>query len=1495
MSILGSAADLRVRLVMDGDKFFLTTERAKSELGSLGTALDKASRQVQRMENSADTATRGFRNTVITLGALRFALMDIKNIFIDIPTHIAKTAGEFERMEMLMRGLSKSTDEATQKLEAARDVGTIITTAKNAPFDVKALSDAYVKFKAAGLDPVSGGFKTLVDGVAKFGGSSETLKRASVAIQQMSGKGVVSMEELRQQLGEAIPNAMKLMADGMGLSVAELTEKVSKGIVTSKTALARMFAQMEIDSLGAAEKMMTTFPGALERLKTEFQLFEKTIADQGMMTAITMAMKELTDFMSSPEGVSLAKEIGGALREATSAAVSFGKAIFENADAIKTLFTAMLALYGGNKVASLAKGMIESARADRARLKQEADATLAQERKALLDKNRLRAQQIAQNTEFLKRRQAEEAIPKAIRDQETDMLRKKYLDQDRVIKEANERVKALAAERAQILSKPIERVSVDPAAPTPGGRGLSNQPIAGAPRRFKLADTLPFDAIQERANVELVKKANEEAAQARAKHIKTIEDGIQAARKSAEVAAAEKLAINSRNVELAAAEAAQRNLTSQVNGSNEALRRSIREDNEKIKKIDGLKGAAIGFASSIKEMGKTIGSSLLFGGAFFLAIEGLALLWDKVTESARRAQRAQEAAVRLKFGNATEQDRMDRSQDLAEANDDVRIKNQIQVRAQNKLGLVFDEVQGNKNAPAYKTALAQYEKATADLNAARDRAAEAFKKYKATEDIIRRGEIEADAGTYVSNVQSKIDQKVSEEKAKLGQIKRDAEVAIAKARADKLPKATIEKMQKDLADKTNLPIAQLRVDELTNAIDQVRSSKELPGDVKNAILSRLGDALANSEDQLNTLREKSLFQVSQKSGQGGPVIPNRERESPFEKAMQAINLRLVRQKNQIEIAADDVVTAGELAMAAEEEVRQMVESNSLDQYKNPTNLKDDTRREPTEEEKKRFTNALIEEKRIKAAKALLGDVVKLTTETKLAEDALNSVFAGSEIESAGAVKEVDKLKKRMESLREPIQALLDQMGGAGGMPKTFDELFSRGMGSGRIAVLKDMGEQYKRLFEDNKRMGVDEEQSEFERQKRINQMRVDQERDRIEKARKDLSAAGPLSEEDLANLKKLEGEVNGMAARLANSLSRSFRTPVQQMVDEWRNGFRQVQQAVVTFSNGLVDRLVDTKFRLTKSDVQDLAKTFFKDVAKTKFKDILGNMGGVRNPDGTEKPGLLNSGTNMLNEFLGLKQNDIGAKIEDGAMHVKVTNPYKEGLTGTDGATRIKTTAESMFETGKSWMESMKITSVGLFDQFKNNLGNLFTAMTNLFSGQGGQDGQSAGMTFLKALGNVFTNYTTGASGDQGINDGGIWNGDSSGDIAYLEQMSMREFALGGVMTQYGSLPLRKYANGGIARRPQLALFGEGRQPEAYVPLPDGRTIPVTMRGGAQQAAAAPSVSVNVINNSGTSVNARQQGAPRFDGRQMVLDVVLSGMSEPGNFRDNMRSAVGNK
>ncbi len=104
-----------------------------------------------------------------------------------------------------------------------------------------------------------------------------------------------------------------------------------------------------------------------------------------------------------------------------------------------------------------------------------------------------------------------------------------------------------------------------------------------------------------------------------------------------------------------------------------------------------------------------------------------------------------------------------------------------------------------------------------------------------------------------------------------------------------------------------------------------------------------------------------------------------------------------------------------------------------------------------------------------------------------------------------------------------------------------------------------------------------------------------------------------------------------------------------------------------------------------------------------------------------------------------------------------------------------------------------------------------------------------------------------------GSSIGSAWSG-SLLQKGILGLGSLIGFANGGIMTPMGPLPLNAYAGGGVASSPQVALFGEGRMPEAYVPLPDGRSIPVQMRGGEGGGS---------VFNMNTTIH--HSGAPGFD------------------------------
>lgn len=261
-----------------------------------------------------DGVFSGLRGNIFLLGEIGDAARTVTDILFGWQKPIIEAASEMERMRVMLRGLNK--DKANPGKAAAEDMQYIVDMAQNAPFAMQALTDSFVKFRSAGLDPTDGSLKALVDSVARFGGDSELLKRAAVAVQQMSGKGVVSMEELRQQLGEAVPNAMKAMADAAGITMGELTKAVSSGTVEAKQALSLMFVGLRAENENAAKDMMQTYTGALAQLQTSFTLFADRVGQTGYLDSLSKGMKELASIMNSAEGISFANSLGSGLTTA---------------------------------------------------------------------------------------------------------------------------------------------------------------------------------------------------------------------------------------------------------------------------------------------------------------------------------------------------------------------------------------------------------------------------------------------------------------------------------------------------------------------------------------------------------------------------------------------------------------------------------------------------------------------------------------------------------------------------------------------------------------------------------------------------------------------------------------------------------------------------------------------------------------------------------------------------------------------------------------------------------------------------------------------------------------------------------------------------------------------------------------------------------------------------------------------------------------------------
>lgn len=220
---------------------------------------------------------------------------------------------------------------------------------------------AFARFSASGIQGVNDKLATLTDTVAAFGGSTAEFERASTAIAQMAGKGIISMEELRQQLGEAVPVAISLFAKVANKSVSAFVDEVSKGKVVAGPAIEGFFREAEKVFGGFSEAMRNTLQGAFSNVAQAWQALGQKMAETGLTTRLAIAFNTVTDQVRAFID-SLTKEdmnrVWDWMMNGVQFAAKVGDAISRIAQAIGALFSFVAGLLGQDGGVALTIGLI---------------------------------------------------------------------------------------------------------------------------------------------------------------------------------------------------------------------------------------------------------------------------------------------------------------------------------------------------------------------------------------------------------------------------------------------------------------------------------------------------------------------------------------------------------------------------------------------------------------------------------------------------------------------------------------------------------------------------------------------------------------------------------------------------------------------------------------------------------------------------------------------------------------------------------------------------------------------------------------------------------------------------------------------------------------------------------------------------------------------------------------------------------------------------------
>ncbi|MFG6095067.1 tape measure protein [Leptothoe sp. ISB3NOV94-8A] len=327
------------------------TEQARAQLNQLDRTLDDLNsndaeqalerlqqefRQTERAARDAGDGAQSFNSVLAGFaGGAAFALVDrlvdaFGNLTQKVTEFVAASIQANQSLRATENALSivlGSQEAAAESIDFLRDVS------ERTGQSFQALQTEYSGLTAAAAEAgvpqeqVNDLFAETSRVLAIFGKDSQSTGLAFNALTQITSKGVVSMEELRQQLGEQLPVAFGAVARGLGITTAELNDLVASGELTAAEfipAFTRGLQEIEgaapaaQQAIARLENSILEFQQglgrAIEPLETAFSETFAAIfsnVDVGVLDPLVEAGNRLRDSLA--ENPELAERLGEAL------------------------------------------------------------------------------------------------------------------------------------------------------------------------------------------------------------------------------------------------------------------------------------------------------------------------------------------------------------------------------------------------------------------------------------------------------------------------------------------------------------------------------------------------------------------------------------------------------------------------------------------------------------------------------------------------------------------------------------------------------------------------------------------------------------------------------------------------------------------------------------------------------------------------------------------------------------------------------------------------------------------------------------------------------------------------------------------------------------------------------------------------------------------------------------------------------------------------------
>lgn len=232
---------------------------AQREFDRLNARVVAADRAVGRFQRNVGNYSNSIIKSAKEILAA-FGLVAGAQLIANLAKDIFQTTKEIQSMDMALLQVTGS----SQKFAETQMFLSRIAEAYGA--DLGKLTQQFTQFYVSAKDKISGTqieniFESITKAAATMGLSTQQQERAFMALNQMMSKGTIQAEELRGQLGEALPGALGIMAKAVGVSEKRLAEMMKAGQLLAADVLPKFADQLEktygIENVNRIENLAT--------------------------------------------------------------------------------------------------------------------------------------------------------------------------------------------------------------------------------------------------------------------------------------------------------------------------------------------------------------------------------------------------------------------------------------------------------------------------------------------------------------------------------------------------------------------------------------------------------------------------------------------------------------------------------------------------------------------------------------------------------------------------------------------------------------------------------------------------------------------------------------------------------------------------------------------------------------------------------------------------------------------------------------------------------------------------------------------------------------------------------------------------------------------------------------------------------------------------------------------------------------------------------------